>query len=164
MLGPFHPDGGGGPIANILLEDADFRANLTVEQVQSLEKMKREIVALTGQPDKEAKKIEWASVARKHCKELYNLVYRPLSADGTHSTVDSMNRHFEAEAQMNIIAVRVAPDVTDTAGIVDTLACMIFLWACGPFVQNFERGGDADRHQNCLARFRELEPNLGLGI
>jgi hypothetical protein len=152
--------------ANILLGDADLRANLSAEQVQSLEALKLEIEALKGQPEKEAKKIEWASVARKHCKELYDLIYRPLSADGTHSTVDSMNRHFEADSQMNIIAVRVAPDVADTTGIVDTLsfACMILLWACGPFVQSFERGGDVDRHQKCLARFRELEPNLGLGI
>jgi formate-dependent nitrite reductase cytochrome c552 subunit len=105
-------------------------------------------------------------VAQQHCKDLYNLVYRPLSADGTHSTIDSMNRHFEADVQMNITALRVAPDVSDTAEIIDTLnfACLIFLWAVEPFVRSFERGGDADRLQRYLECFRELEPNIGLGI
>jgi Family of unknown function (DUF5677) len=146
--------------ARILLEDVDSRPNLTAEQVQRLEATKREIEGLKGQPDQEPRPINWADVAKLHCKDLYNLIYRPLSADGTHSTVDSMNRHFEADDQMNITAVRVAPDVSDTAEIIDTLssACLIFLWAADPFVRSFERNGDADRLQRYLARFRELEP------
>jgi len=152
--------------ARILLEDGDCRANLTAEQVQRLEATKREIEGLKGQPDQEPRPINWAAVAQQHCKDLYNLIYRPLSADGTHSTVDSMNRHFEADAQMNITTLRVAPDVSDTAEIVDTFsfACLIFLWAAEPFVRSFERDGDADRLQRYLARFRELEPNIGVGI
>jgi hypothetical protein len=77
-----------------------------------------------------------------------------------------MNRHVEADAEMNITTLRVAPDVSDTAETADTLslACMIFLSAVEPFVCSFERGGDADRLQRYLARFRELEPNIGVGI
>jgi Family of unknown function (DUF5677) len=152
--------------ARILLEDVDCRPNLTEEQVKKLDATKREIEDLKGQPDQEPRPINWADVARQHCKDLYNLIYRPLSVDGTHSTVDSMNRHFEADAQLNITAVRVAPDVSDTAEIIDALssACLIFLWAVEPFVRSFERGGDADRVQQYLARFRELEPNIGVGI
>jgi hypothetical protein len=152
--------------ARMLLADADGRPNLTADQVQKLEATVHEIEALKGQPGKEPRAINWADVARQHCKDLYNLVYRPLSADGTHSTVDSMNRHFVADAQMNVAAVRVAPDVSDVAEIVDTLsfACLIFLWAADPFVGSFERGGDAARLQQFLARFRELEPNIRLGV
>jgi hypothetical protein len=152
--------------ARILLEDTDCRSNLTTEQVQKLEVTVREIEVLKGQPGKEPKAINWADVAQQHCKDLYNLVYRPLSADGTHSSVDSMNRHFEADTQMSITALRVAPDVSDTAEIVDTLsfACLIFLWAADPFVRSFERGGDSDRLQRYLARFRELEPNMRVAI
>jgi Family of unknown function (DUF5677) len=139
----------------ILLEGPD----LTAEQLQRLEAMKREIEALKGQPDQEARKINWADVAQQYCKGLYDLVYRPLPADGTHSTVDSMNRHVEADAEMKITALRMAPDVSDTAEIADTLsfACLIFLSAAEPFVRSFERGGDADHLQRYLLRFRELE-------
>lgn len=152
--------------ARTLLKDADCRPNLSAEQVQSLEATVREIEALKGQPGKEPRAIIWADVAQQHCKDLYNLVYRPLSADGTHSTVDLINRHFEADAHMSITAVRVAPDVSDTAEIVDTLsfASLIFLWAAEPFVRSFERGGDADRLQQYLARFRELEPNIRMDV
>jgi hypothetical protein len=145
--------------ARILLEDANHRPNLTAEQLQRLEATKLEIEALKGQPDQEPRPINWADVAQRHCKDLYDLVYRPLSADGTHSTVDSMNRHFEADAQMNITTLRVAPDVSDTAEIADTLsyACLIFLSTAEPFVRSFERGGDADHLQRYLVRFRELE-------
>jgi hypothetical protein len=151
--------------ARILLGDADCRQSLTAEQLKSLEAMKRELEALKGQPE-EPRTINWADVAQQHCKDLYNLVYRPLSADGTHSTIDSMNRHVEADALMKITAVRVAPDVSDTTEIIETvsLACLTLLCAADPFVRAFERGNDANRLQRYLARFRELEPNVPLNL
>jgi hypothetical protein len=152
--------------ARQLLGDAECRENLSAEQVQKLEALLREINALKGQPGKEPKTINWADVAQLHCKDLYHLIYRPLSADGTHSTVDSMNRYFEADAQMNITALRIAPDVSDPAEIADTLsvACLIFMWAADPFVRSFDRGGDADHLQKYLARLQALKPNVRLGI
>jgi hypothetical protein len=154
-------------VARQLLADADCRANLTAEQVQRLEATVRDIEALKGQSTHEAKAINWADVAQQHCKDLYNLLYRPLSADGTHSTVDAMNRHFEADSQMRITKLKVAPDVRDTTEIVDTLsaACLIFLWAAEPFTRAFDQhDSHTARVQTYLARYRDLEPDIALAL
>ncbi len=123
--------------------------------------MVTEIEALKGQPGKEPKGINWADVSKKHCKDLYQLLYRSLSADGVHTTIDALNRHVEADANMQITGLKGGPDFE---GLIDTLgaACLTFLWAAEPFVRAFDRNDIQARVQEQIRRFRLLpdaEPN-----
>jgi hypothetical protein len=82
--------------------------------------------------------INWADSAGKHCPDLYQLLYRSLSSDGAHATVNSLNRFVIADANMEISAFKAAPDPD---GIVEALsaACLILIWAVDPFAAAFER-------------------------
>ena len=54
---------------------------------------------------------------REHCNDLYHL-YRLLSSDGTHTTLNAINRYVAHDAAMQITAVNVGPDTKD---LVETL-------------------------------------------
>jgi hypothetical protein len=88
-------------------------------QIAQLESTVSQLELLKGVPGKEPRQINWADLAKKHCAELYNLLYRPLSADGVHTTVDAINRHLEADADLRITGLKGGPELTDS---VDTLS------------------------------------------
>jgi hypothetical protein len=82
--------------------------------------------------------IEWAATAMKYCPDLYQLLYRMLSSDGTHATINSLNRFVETDVTGRITAFKVAPDTT---GLVEAVsaACLLFIWAAEPFAVAFYR-------------------------
>jgi hypothetical protein len=82
--------------------------------------------------------IDWAATAMAHCPDLYQLIYRSHSSDGTHATVNSLDRFLETDATGRAIAFKVAPD---TDGVVEALtaACLLFIWAAEPFAVSFDR-------------------------
>jgi len=57
--------------------------------------------------------IKWEQVACKYCNDLYQLLYRPLSSAGTHTTLESINRYVSHDTDMQITAVNVGPDTAD---------------------------------------------------
>jgi hypothetical protein len=136
-----------------LLADEKYREHLSSTQIAQLETTVSALELLKGVPGKEPRQINWADLAKKHCEELYNLLYRPLSSDGVHTTVDAINRHLEADADSRITGLKGGPELTD---VVDTLsiACLSFIWA----LQCFERirGADEQRIQSFLRKFKEL--------
>jgi hypothetical protein len=97
-----------------------------------------------------------ANVALKHCKDLYDLLYRLLSSDGTHTTLDSINRVFDYDATSHHITnVKVGPDIAD---LVETLksACLMFLWAADPFPRVYNQSEIGTRIQKMMRRFVAL--------
>jgi uncharacterized protein DUF5677 len=140
-------------ICREMLADEKYREQLSPSQIAQLETTISELDSLKGIPGKDPRAINWADLAKTHCAELYLLLYRPLSADGTHTTVDSINRHIEADAELRITGLKGGPELTD---IVDTLsiACLSFIWALNSFEQM--RGTDGQQLQSFLQKFKEL--------
>jgi hypothetical protein len=146
-------------VATLLLEDPDYRSELySPEDIARMEATVSKIKALKGQSGKDPKAIRWDQVAKKHCETLYHMLYRSLSADGVHATVDSLNRYLESGTNMQITSLKVGPDV---AGMVDTLflTCLSLLWAIEPFARAFDATGLADQLQKELQRFCQLPRN-----
>jgi hypothetical protein len=140
-------------ICRELLADEKYREQLSQAQIAQLDATVSELESLKGVPGKEPRTINWADLAKLHCAELYLLLYRPLSADGVHTTVDAINRHLEADSELRITGLRRGPELTD---IVDTLsiACLSFIWALICFEQM--RGADGQDVQSFLQKFKEL--------
>jgi len=99
--------------------------------------------------------IEWASTAMKYCPDLYQLLYRSMSSDGTHATINSLNRFVEADATGRITAFKVAPDTT---GLVEAIsaACLLFIWSAGPFAGAFDRPDVSAELSNRIQLFAQL--------
>jgi hypothetical protein len=70
----------------------------------------------------------------KYCPDLYQLLYRNMSSDGAHATINSLTRFVETDATGRITGFKVAPD---TGGLVEALsaACLLFIWAAQPFAE-----------------------------
>jgi hypothetical protein len=90
-----------------------------------------------------------------HCPDLYKLLYRPLSIDGTHTNLDAINRHVQVDPGGRVTGLKGGPDAE---GIVEVLkaATLIVLWAADPISRAFPMDGIDDRIQAYLRRFREL--------
>jgi hypothetical protein len=144
-----------------LLADEKYREHLSPEQIARLEATVIELEALRGIPNKDPRQINWGDLAGKHCPELYLLLYRPLSADGVHTTVDAINRHLDADANAQITGLKGGPDLTD---IVDTLsvACLSFIWALCCFER--VRGGDEANVQPLLRKFSDLSKDYPIRL
>ncbi len=140
-------------ICREMLADEKYREQLSQAQIAQLEATVSELELLKGVPGQEPRQINWADLAKKHCAELYLLLYRPLSSDGVHTTVDAINRHLEADAEFRITGLKGGPELTD---IVDTLsiACLSFIWALHSFEEM--RGRDGQQVQSFLQKFKEL--------
>ncbi len=136
-----------------LLADKKYREQLSPEQIIKLEATVSELELLKGVPGKDPRAINWAVMARGHGAELYLLFYRPLSADGVHTSVDAINRHLEADSKSRITGLKGGPELTE---IVDTLsiACLSFIWALNSFEET--RGAEGQRVQSFLRKFKEL--------
>ena len=136
-----------------LLADKKYREQLSPEQIIKLEATVSELELLKGVPGKDPRAINWAVMARGHGAELYLLFYRPLSADGVHTSVDAINRHLEADSE---VPDHGAQGWSRANGIVDTLsiACLSFIWALNSFEET--RGAEGQRVQSFLRKFKEL--------
>ncbi len=95
--------------ARLLLGNPDYRATYSPEEIAAMEATVREVDAreATGS---EIRDITWGDVAAKHCKDLYNTLYRLLSSDGTHTTINSIHRAAVYDAIGQIAGFKVGPD------------------------------------------------------
>jgi hypothetical protein len=142
-------------LARIALGNAAYRATYSQEQIAQMEALVAEVDAMRAESKEQVSDIVWADVARRHCPDLYDLLYRLLSWDGTHTNVNSINRHVITDANMQITGLKMGPD---TNGLVETLSasCLTFLWAAGPFARAFGRDDISVRISSQLRRFNEL--------
>jgi len=102
----------------------------------------------------------WADVALKHCKDLYQTLYRLVSADGTYTTINAIHRHVAYDANQKISELKVGPD---TSSLIETLmaACLMLIWAADPFARAFDLTEITARLQQYLRRSmscRRTEP------
>jgi hypothetical protein len=82
-------------------------------------------------------------------------MYRLLSADGTHTTINAIHRHVTYDVNEQITDLKVGPD---TSSLIETLkaGCLMFMWAADPFVRAFELNELKGHLQKQLQRFNEL--------
>jgi hypothetical protein len=142
--------------ARLVLDDPMYRANYSLQQVAEMEATVQDVDTREnavaprkfGDPN-------WADVALRHCKDLYQTLYRLLSADGTHTTINAIHRHVAYDANQQISELKVGPD---TSSLIETLmaACLMLIWAADPFVRAFDLTEFTARLQQYLQRFNEL--------
>jgi hypothetical protein len=141
--------------ARVLLEDADYKGRYSLTEIAKLEEVKKNIEAIDKNSPRAPRNINWKDVADKHCKDLYIALYRLLSSDGTHTTIDVMDRYFESDALGQITALKMGPD---HEGLDDTInaACLTFLWAANAFAQVFSKGESNQVVSDYLKEYRRL--------
>jgi hypothetical protein len=141
-------------IARLMLGNTDYRAALSAQKIAKLEATVSEIDSMEA-AGSELRDIIWADVAAKHCRDLYELLYRLFSSDGTHTTINAIHREVIYDAAGRITGLKVGPD---TAGMVETLnaACLTLLWAADPFARAFNQSGIRVQIQEQIRRFAQL--------
>jgi len=142
--------------ARLILNDPDYRASYSSEQISQLEATVIDVDSRErGVSPRKFGDPNWADVAARHCKDLYQTIYRLLSADGTHTTINAIHRHVGYDADEQIAELKVGPDISD---LVETLkaACLMVIWAAEPFARAFDLESPGDQLQSILRRFRDL--------
>ena len=99
--------------------------------------------------------IKWEQVANLHSLELYQLLYRSMSADGTHATLDALQRYLVVDARGEITGLKLAPD-GDGLQEVLTAATLMFVWAAAPFAASNGLTAAVDKIQAKINEFAAL--------
>jgi hypothetical protein len=134
---------------------AKFAELFSTEEIGRMNKAISEADALEASKGKELTDTKWEQVADKHCPELYQILYRDLSSDGTHATINSLERFLVVDATGKIVAFKPAPD---TSGLVEVLsaASQLFFWAAVPFADANGLSDVSARISEQLQRFATL--------
>ena len=121
-------------LARILLANPEYRSTLTSNQISELEKAARSV----GEEEGSGKKfsdVNWHDTAAKYCPDFYNLVYRALSNEGAHITLNILNRFVDftpTDQLSHVSAVKFGPAIHDMVEVLH-LACTILLWLVNAF-------------------------------
>ena len=142
-------------LAEVLNKDAAYKRTLSSEQIAEINRVVSENKQLEVQQGSKFRPINWADVAVRHCPALYDLLYRDLSTDGTHVSVNALNRYVQADANLQITALKGGPDISELPEAL-SLACLVFLWALHPVAEMFELDDVTMKISDGLRRFREL--------
>jgi hypothetical protein len=122
-------------IAQMFLETPPTQQELTDEQVSALKEMVEGIETKYG---RKPNSIVWASVAENAgMRDLYNLVYRDMSGDGAHATIESLNHHINADADSVIKSLSYMPRAEGVADILSAASRAVML-AAEAFAKVFE--------------------------
>jgi hypothetical protein len=140
-------------MARIVLDE--YRAEYSPAEIAIMQTVKDEVDALEVPPNAKLQDIKWAEVARNHCPDLYQVLYRSFSSDGTHATIASIDRYVITDGNMQAIGFSAAPD---GEGAVEVLsgACLLFFWAADPFAAAMDLPDVTDAIKQELARFGTL--------
>ena len=150
--------------ARLVLNNPEYRTAYSATQIAEMEATVKEVDAIE-KDDRKLSDIKWANIALKNCKDLYDLLYRLLSSDGTHTTIASITRCFDYDSNTKQISeLKVGPDILN---LVETLkaACLMFLWAADPFARAYDQNEMRTRVQEMMQRFEKLpqdEPNASV--
>jgi hypothetical protein len=141
--------------ARLVLGNSNYAGFYTPEQTAQMQATIAEVDAIDASRSKKLTDINWADVAIKHCPDLYGLLYRTLSTDGTHTNINSIHRRMIYNKAGKFAVFKVGPDID---GMIETLkaACLMFLWAAEPFARAFPRNGLEERIGDQLERFETL--------
>jgi Family of unknown function (DUF5677) len=142
-------------VARLVRSNPNYAATCSAEDIADMDKVIVDVNAIESARGSKLQDINWADAALKHCPDLYDLLYRTLSTDGTHTTLTSLDRYVIADANMEITAFKVAPDGD---GLIEVLsaACLLFLWALDPMAAAFNRPDITDQIKRQVQRFGTL--------
>jgi hypothetical protein len=84
--------------ARILLDTPEYLSGYTAAEIAQMETTIKEVTDKEAAASQEFRDVTWANVATRHCPDLYNLLYRSLSNDGTHTNVNAIHRFLEFDA------------------------------------------------------------------
>ncbi len=105
-------------IANVFFNDPDCKIELPAEQLEKLRGV-ADAISTQYHPNR-PKGINWDAAAKKAgMAVLYNTVYRGISGDAAHVTIDALNRHIKSDADNNVEHLIFRPSSVDLA---DTLS------------------------------------------
>ena len=141
--------------ARVLLENTPYLAAYKAEDVAAMKSVVASVDAIETAKGAKLRDINWADVALKYCPDLYQLMYRSLSSDGTHTTLNTLDRYVMADAEGSITAFKSAPG---PEGLVETLSatCLLFLWAADPFAESAGRPDITAKIKEEVQRFATL--------
>ncbi len=120
--------------ARIVLNTPEYRAGHATSEITQMEATIKDITDQEATAGREFRDITWATVAAKHCPDLYDLLYRALSNDGTHTNVNAIHRFLEFDNSNGLTGLRFGPSTHDMVGVIK-MACLMFMWASDPFVR-----------------------------
>ncbi len=144
-------------LARVVLDEPAFRKSYSPAEIAQMEATCREVAALRANIDetKRRKAIIWDQIAAKHCPDLYTLIYRPLSMDGTHTNMDAINRHVQTDKSGRVVGLKGGPDAE---GIQEVLkfATLVLLWALVAMSRAFPKEVREDCIQGFFERFNAL--------
>ena len=141
-------------LANALLSDGDSLNALSPDQAEQLRAVAAEIKGRYAAPGPNS--LKWDQVAHKaNMRSLYDTVYRGISGDAAHPSIDALNRHLRADAAGTIEATTFRPEAGDVA---DTLSAGVSscLFAIEAVARIFETTKLDDDLQACLAGWKHL--------
>lgn len=142
-------------MARMLLETPQYRDEITSE-IKQLETRVTELTALRKAKPDECKRVNWADVANKYgCQDLYSTLYRLMSADGTHVTVNAIARCFEINDAGEVTMMKVGPD-TDGLVISMNAACVAFMSSVEPLLSHYPNADFTARLHELTEDFKSI--------
>ena len=141
--------------ARLLLNNPQYLARYSAAEIAAMQRCVADVDAMEAAPNPKLRDINWADVALKHCPDLYQLLYRSFSSDGTHATLSSLDRYVITDTNMEITAFKAT---SDGEGVVEVLsaACLLFMWAADPFAAAVDRPDITAQIKEQLQRFGTL--------
>ena len=142
-------------LARVVLDDPDYRSTYSAEQIAQMGATIAEVDQEKQDPSKFIGEINWEAEAKRCCPDLYKLLYRLLSTNGTHINLDAVHAQFETDSSGRIVALKVGPD---DDGVVESLksGCLMLMWAVDPFLRAFPKDGFEARLKTEMGRIDEL--------
>jgi hypothetical protein len=142
-------------IARLLLNNPQYLARCSAAEIAAMQRVVADVDAMEAAPNPKLRDINWADVALKYCPDLYQLLYRSFSSDGTHATLSSLDRYVITDINKEITAFKAVPD---GEGVVEVLsaACLLFVWAADPLAAAVDRPDITAQIKEQLQRFGTL--------
>jgi hypothetical protein len=144
-------------MATITLDNPEYRALCSAQEIEQMKATIAYIDRMKADPNAKIKveRIIWEQIARRQCPDLYILIYRSLSWDGTHVSANSLTRYFNYDANGRATSLKVAPEIADVPEAL-LFACNSILWTLNTYEVLYPTDGLASKLQNLMARFKTL--------
>jgi hypothetical protein len=120
--------------ARIVLNTPEYKSTLAASEIAQMEATIDDVASKEAAAGHEFRDINWGAVAAKHCRDLYDLLYRSLSNDGTHTNVNAIHRFLEFDRSSRLTGLRFGPSTRDMVDVLK-MACLILIWAADPFAR-----------------------------
>jgi hypothetical protein len=150
-------------IARLTLNTPDYRSLYSATEIAQMRATVSEVDAEEAAAGKKFCDIKWGVVAVKHCKDLYELVYRQLSDDGTHTNINAIHRHMEFDPSGQLIGLKIGPTTDDMIGVLK-IACLTLIWAADPFARVTNQNPMRANIQDVIQRFATLPMEEPTGV